>query len=270
MLKQFLITGGALLLLLQGIGQQRNDNNRSGRKSERQERINNLIRQQEEGALVFNKQKVFGIRLNTDGWGAFYEKGIMKNFKVTNLYSLEFNEKKHPKEIKTSINDGFFQIGNPFVYGKQNIFYQLKLGFGQQRHVGGKANKNGVAVQWVYAGGVSLGLERPYYVRVFDNTPNGYRDIKYSQTDSAAFLQPFNIIQGTGLRYGWRDMQYVPGLHAKTAFRFDYGRFNEVVSALEIGINVEAYSRKIDIMLQNNNNQVFFNAYVALLFGKRK
>lgn len=270
MVKQFLTTGCALLLLLQGSAQQMNENTRSVRKTERQERINNLIRQQEEGALVYNRQNVFGIRLNTDGWGAFFEKGYMKSFKVTNLYTIEFNEKKHPKEIKTTISDGFFQIGNPFVYGKQNIFYQLKLGFGQQRHVGGKANKNGVAVQWVYAGGLSVGLERPYYVRVLDNNSNGFSDIKYSQEDSAAFLTPFNIIQGTGLRYGWRDMRFVPGVHAKTAFRFDYGRFNEVVSALEIGINVEAYSRKINIMLQNENNQVFFNAYVALLFGKRK
>jgi hypothetical protein len=270
MRKYILLAGGALMLFFQGMAQQKTESKRSTRKTERQERINNLIRQQEEGALVYNKQNIFGLRLNTDGWSAFYEKGIMKNFKLTNLYSLEFGEKKHPKEIKTTLSDGFFQIGNPFVYGKQNIFYQLKLGFGQQRHVGGKANKNGVAVQWVYAGGLSLGLERPYYVRVFDNNPNGYRDIKYTPQDSAAFLQPFNIIQGTGLRYGWRDMQYIPGIHAKTAFRFDYGRFNEVVSALEIGVNVEAYSRTVNIMLLNDNKQVFFNAYVALLFGKRK
>lgn len=75
---------------------------------------------------------------------------------------------------------------------------------------------------------------------------------------------------GTGLRYGWKDMKFVPGVHAKAALRFDYGRFNETVAAVEIGLNLEAYSRKVEIMLLNPAQQVFFNGYIAILFGKRK
>ena len=51
---------------------------------------------------------------------------------------------------------------------------------------------------------------------------------------------------------------------------FDYGRFNETVAAIEIGLNIEAYSRKVEIMLLNPSQQVFFNGYISLLFGKRK
>lgn len=246
---------------------------RSAKKQERQEKINNMIRQQEEGALVFNKQSVFGLRLNTDGWSLLYEKGIMKNVKVTNLFSLEFGEKKHPKEKRLSYQfstGNFIQIGTPYVYGKRNIFYQLKPGFGQQRLLGGKTNKNGVALHWIYNGGISLGLERPYYVRVFDDGTGQVADIRYTKADSVIFLSPGNIAQGTGLRYGWGQMKIVPGVHAKTALRFDYGRFNELVSAIEVGINIEAYSRKADIMLLTENRQFFFNSYVAILLGKRK
>jgi hypothetical protein len=246
---------------------------RSAKKEERQEKINNMIRQQEEGALVFNKQSVFGLRLNTDGWSMLYEKGIMKNVKVTNLFSVEFGEKKHPKEKRLSYQfstGNFIQIGTPYVYGKRNIFYQLKPGFGQQRLLGGKTNKNGVALHWIYNGGISLGLERPYYVRVFDDGSGQVGDIRYTKEDSVIFLSPGNIAQGTGLRYGWGQMKIVPGIHAKTALRFDYGRFNELVSAIEVGINIEAYSRRAEIMLLTENRQVFFNSYVAILLGKRK
>lgn len=246
---------------------------REVRKEARREKINNLIRQQEEGALVFNKQNVFGLRLNTDGWSLFYEKGYMKNVKTTNLFALEFGEKKHPKEKKVNNllnSNGFLQLGSPYVYGKQNSFYQLKPTFGQQRLIGGKANKNGVAVQAIYAGGLSIGLERPYYIRVQDSGPSGTKDIKYTLQDSAAFLTPGNIIMGTGLRHGWNELKIVPGAHAKVALRFDYGRYNEMVSAIEVGMNIEAYSRKVDIMLLNPGNQVFFNGYIAILFGKRK
>jgi hypothetical protein len=246
---------------------------RSEKKEIRREKINNLIRQQEEGALVFNKQTVFGFRLNTDGWSILFEKGYMKNVKTANLFALEFGEKKHPKEKKLNNlldNGSFLQFGSPYVYGKRNSFYQFKPTFGQQRLLGGKANKNGVAVHAIYAGGISIGLERPYYVRVHDSVPDGSRDIKYSVEDSTAFLTPQNIIMGTGLRYGWNQLKIVPGAHAKAALRFDYGRFNDMVTAIEVGINIEAYSREINIMLLNPGQQVFVNGYIAILFGKRK
>ena len=243
------------------------------KKQDRRKKIDNLIRQQEEGALVFNKQNVFGLKLNTDGWGLIYEKGIMKSVKVTNLFSLEFSEKKHPKESKQSYqvaNGPFIAFSTPYVYGKQNIFYQLKPGFAQQRLVGGKTNRNGVAVHAIYGGGVSIGLERPYYVTIRSDANGSTKDIKYTQPDSLLFLTPGNIIQGTGFKYGWRDMKVVPGAHAKIALRFDYGRFNELVSAIEVGINAEIYSRQVNIMLLNPGDRFFFNSYVAILFGKRK
>ena len=246
---------------------------RDAKKEARRQKIDNLIRQQEEGALIFNKQNVVGLRLNTDGWGLFFEKGYLKNATTANLFTLELNERKHPKEKKLNNvldNNGFFQLGNPFVYGKRNTFYQLKLSYGQQRMLGAKANKNGVAVHAIYGGGFSAGLERPYYVRVQVPGPEGARNIKYTIPDSALFLEPNSIIMGTGLRYGWNDMKFIPGVHAKAALRFDYGRFNETVAAVEIGMNIEAYSRKVEIMLLNPSQQVFFNGYIAILFGKRK
>lgn len=254
----------------QGQPQNRKQSKEAQRK-ERKAKIENMIRQQEEGALVFNKQNVFGIRLNTDGWGLFFEKGYMKSVKVTNLFALEIGEKKDPKEKKQSLNQGFIQVGSPYAFGKQNIFYQVKPSFYQQRLIGGKTNRNGVAVQAIYGGGISVGLERPYYVTVVSGgSGNQTRDIKYTQADSALFLSANSIVQGTGFRYGWKDMKVVPGVHAKIAVRFDYGRFNEMVSAIEVGLNVEAYSRKIELMVLNPHNQVFFNSYVAILLGKRK
>jgi hypothetical protein len=272
--KIFYLSFALLLVVSTTVAQEKNSRRteRDAKKEARREKIDNLIRQQEEGALVFNKQTVFGLRLNTDGWGLVFEKGYLKTVKTTNLFALEFNEKKHPKEEKlnSNLSNGFFQIGNPYIYGKRNSFYQLKLSYGQQRMIGGKTNKNGVAVHAIYAGGFSAGLERPYYVRIQDNSPEGTRNIKYTTADSAAFLQPGNILMGTGLRYGWNEMKFVPGVHAKAALRFDYGRFKEVVTAIEVGLNIEAYSRKVQIMLLNPDKQVFFNGYIAVMFGKRK
>ncbi|MBD0276848.1 MAG: hypothetical protein ICV81_02640, partial [Flavisolibacter sp.] len=135
-------------------------------KAERRQRINSIIRQEEEGTLVYDKQSAFGLQLRTNGYGAFYELGRMKSPRFTNLYSIEFTEIKHPKEERIGNSQSFF--GNSFIFGKVNNFYALKFGYGQQYIFGQKGNKNGVAVMGIYSGGLSMGLLKPYYLQVVD------------------------------------------------------------------------------------------------------
>jgi hypothetical protein len=37
-----------------------------------------------------------------------------------------------------------------------------------------------------------------------------------------------------------------------------------------VGINAEYYSKTMPILLLNKERKFFFNAYIALVFGKRK
>ncbi|MDQ6608239.1 MAG: hypothetical protein M3Y85_00235, partial [Bacteroidota bacterium] len=137
------------------------------RKLEEKRHRNSLLKQEEEGVLVFSKHIVGGVELRTNGYGAFLEIGRSRSARWTNLYSLELSEIKHIKEGKSS-GDGFFS--NSFVFGKINNFYQVKLGFGQQYVFGQKGNKNGVAVLGIIKGGLSFGLLKPYYVQARDQT----------------------------------------------------------------------------------------------------
>jgi hypothetical protein len=75
------------------------------KKADRRAQIDKLIKQEEEGALIFNKQSIFGIKLNTDGYGIFYEKGKYKTINKTNLWWIELNEHKHVKEEKFAKGD---------------------------------------------------------------------------------------------------------------------------------------------------------------------
>ncbi len=234
---------------------------------ERKQRVNELIRREEEGVLVYNKQFAFGLKLNSDGYGLSYEIGWMKSLRWTNILQIELNEKKSPKEYKVSVADNPYTSGTPFIYGKQNYFYQLKVGFGQQYMIGGKGNKNGIAVSGIYAGGLSLGILRPYYVQVSDSTGE-IENIKFNQNDSAQFLE--GVYGGTGLGTGWNELKFKPGLHAKLALRFDYGKYNEVLSAVEVGMNAEYYFSQVPIMVIAPNHSFFLNGYISLLFGKRK
>lgn len=243
-------------------GKKKND-----KKEARRQKVTSLIKQAEEGVLVYKRHTIAGAQLRTNGYGGFVELGRMKTARKTSIYRLDITEIKNQKEEKSP--NGNVLFGNPYIYGKLNNFYQATLGFGQQYILGQKGNKNGVAVTAVYSGGLALGLLRPYYLEVRD--PNGGENltIKYSKKDSALFLGP-TIVGGAGLSKGWSELSVKPGGFAKAALRFDYGRFNEVVSGIEVGVSAEFYGAKIPIMFGQKEKQFFFQGYVALLFGRRK
>jgi hypothetical protein len=242
------------------------------KRQEKRDKINQLIRQEEEGALIFQKQNTFGLSFNTDGWNIFFEKGKYKTITKTNLWWLSFGERHHPKEekIPTISSTGGLLIVSNYTYGKINNFYALNAGLGSQKLIGGKGNKNGVAVSLIYGAGFSAGLLRPYYLEVL-NSSSATRDvIKYTGTNKADFLNPTSILGRGGLTRGWDEIKFVPGFQARTALRFDYGRFNEMVSAVEIGLHASYYTQNMPMLLDVPERKFFFNAYAAICFGKRK
>jgi hypothetical protein len=239
--------------------------NKQDKKSARRDRINNLLRQEEEGEIVFNKQSVFGIKLTTDGYGMSYEIGKFRSPRRSLLYQIEIAERKHKKEKKLQASiDNQFQI-NSVVFGKTHNFYMLKLGLAQQRIIGGKGNKNGVAVSAIYGGGLTVGFLKPYYVDVEDSS--GFRS---RQTYPEIIDKNYFELGAAGFTVGWNAVKVRPGAYVKAAMRFDYGRLNETVTAIEVGLNAEFYSTKLSQIVYSEEKQYFFNAYVTLLLGRRK
>lgn len=234
------------------------------RQAEKRARINNMIKEEEEGVIAYKKSFLFGAKLTTDGYGVFFELGRAASVKKSTLYQLEISERKSIKEDKQS---NAFINSVPFIYGKENFVYPVKLGVQQQMLLGNKSNKNGVSVTANYGGGISMSLLRPYYLQV--QKGNDYAYVKYNSPDSSLFLNG-TILGGPSFSKGWSDMTVTPGLYAKTAVRFDYGSYNEVISAIEVGITAEYYSKKIPILLQIPQRAFFFGGYVSILFGKRK
>src|SRR5450432_510456 len=228
------------------------------RQQERRAHKDNLVKEEEEGVIAYKKSFVFGAKLISDGYGVFFELGRASSVKKSILYQLEISERKNVKEDKQS---NPFVNSIPFIYGKENFFYPVKLGVQQQILLGNKSNKNGVSITGNYGGGVSLALLRPYYIQVQQGNELAF--IKYNSPDSSTFLNgPF--IGGPTFGKGWNEITVTPGLYAKTSLRFDYGSYNEIVSAIEVGITGEIYSKKIPILIQIPEKQFFFSAYVAI------
>jgi hypothetical protein len=236
------------------------------KKAAKKQRINNMLRMEEEGELIFNKQSAFGIKLATDGYGISYEKGKFKTVNRTFLLQFELNEKKNPKDHKVAAAGYNGYNFNSVVVGKLNNFYEFKAAAGNQYLIGGKGNKNGVAVTALYTGGLSLAILKRYYVDVYNPRTNLDLKSTYPTIIDSGYIE----YGSSGFFSGWNDVTFKPGLNAKLALRFDYGRFNTTLTAIEVGVTGEYYFSKIPMLYLVPEQNFFFNAYLTILFGKRK
>jgi len=241
------------------------DENKKSKKELRRERINAIAKQEEEGVIKYKKHTVFGGKLTSDGYGGFIEIGRAQSISKALLFQLEITERKHETEEKTQYN---FATTAPIIYAKRNFFYPVKLGVQQQFLLGNKGNKNGVSVTGNAGGGLIVGLLRPYSIEVRDSSDR--RKFVTYESDPALFLNTDGFIGGPGLGKGWSNLKVTPGAYLKPSLRFDYGKYNEMVNALEVGVIAEFYSKKIPQMLYAKEKQFFFSAYIAIMFGKRK
>ena len=87
-----------------------------------------------------------------------------------------------------------------------------------------------MAVSAVYTGGLSLGILKPYFVDVV--TAGGNQDSLFRSTYPTILDSGYLVDQSSGFGAGFSKLSIKPGLNAKAALRFDYGRFNQSITAV--------------------------------------
>lgn len=224
-----------------------------------------------------------GVRLNTNGWSLFVDKGWVREgeerhsdlFYNLRIAQIEFGEMKHPKEMKQSNEQQGVNSGDrirPFIYGKVNNFYSLKLGYGFRKMIAGKPEPRTVSVHWFGVGGLSLGLLKPYYVEAYVPQQGGgaqRETIRYTDSTEAAFLDERLLIGAAGFTKGLGEMKFLPGLQLRTGLHFDFSPTKKTVLAVSVGMNAEIYTRKIEIIANQADVPYVFNLFAGFQFGKR-
>jgi len=219
-----------------------------------------------------------GIKINTDGYGFFLTKGWLKggeNYGSENrdrifnvrLVEFELDERKHSKEKMSTNTPGIISFGgNSYILGKVNKFYTAKLGYGNRKLIAGKPEPGTFSIHWVYVGGFSAALLKPYYLKV-----RGQGEVKYNNDSlDVSFISP-NLIEGRAPFFkGINEIKFVPGLYLKTAMHIDFSNTRKTLWALEVGANAEFYTQKIEQMVYSDPKSMFFNFYAALSFGKMR
>lgn len=237
---------------------------------------------EERKGIVYNREFSVNFKLHTQGYSFGVDIGRLKTYYRTQFYSIEIGEIKHPKEFRQSFegrNPVTNQIARAFIFGKANNFIPLRVGFGETRYLSEKAKRKGLAIGVSYAVGPSLGILKPYYLDLLRDRNDGSNQYisseRYSGTNDTIFLNIYKVFGSSGFAKGLGQVQLMPGAHAKFAVHFDWGAFDEFVKALDAGIMLDLYFKKVPIMVDsplvtNAENKPFFvNLYLNLQLGKR-
>lgn len=216
----------------------------------------------------FQNELSYGINFNSNGGligGAFVRSAYYMNERMYQFGGLEVVEVKHPKENRL-YNLG---AGDFFIAGKQNYLFVVRPHYGRELVLFRKAAESGVQVNAVGAAGPSLGLLVPYYIR-YDYGGQGARDIRTEQYDPDKH-RSLDRIQGTAnFLQGLGETKFNLGVHLKAGLSFEYGRYQESITGIEVGFAVEAYPKKMVIIPQAESSQVFSSVYLNLYYGRRK
>jgi len=236
-----------------------------------------IVRSDEEKGTIFSREAAGNIRVMGNGYALSAQFGDIVKYYQTTYYEFEIAYLKHPREHVQSSNlftgNGFSRPSNSYAFGKQNSFYTLHAAYGNRRYLSDKEERKGVAVAYFWAVGPSLGLIKPYHLRVQSGIDAQgaaiQEEIAYSEENRSLFLDVNRIYGTAGLKKGWDKLALAPGGRVKGGLHFDWGILNKNVVALEAGLMVDLYFRQIPIMLTEDNHPYFVNFFVNLQFGKR-
>ena len=152
--------------------------------------------------VVYSTERLFEIRPHLQGFSVAIKKGRLQSYYNTSYQSYEFGFYKDSRERRQEIFGE--RIGNnsrdPFIYGKRSQFFTFRLTYGRKRYLSEKTRRKGVAMGFIYEGGASLGLIKPYFLQVIRRDPNllnpTVETLVYSEDTHDDFLNFDNIYGG--------------------------------------------------------------------------
>lgn len=231
--------------------------------------------------VVYKDEFSFDLRLMPHGINLGYTVGELQTYYKTTFYSFDIGYLKDSRERKQNMNTNFSTEGSSdaFVYGKQNSLFILRGGKGFKKYLSEKALRRGLAVGYSFEGGVSLGVLKPYYLKLIYDTEvddqgeiREVREERFSEENRETFLNFNSIFGGGSFWTGLFESSIAVGIHGKASGHFALGAFDEYVRAAEVGITFDAFAKKMPIFVETDNlknRRLFLNIFVSFHLGKR-
>ena len=219
-----------------------------------------------ENKILYNRQKTFGVILHNLGLGVQFRTGKRLSIFKTRTWEFEFVTMRSYKQIRLQ---NYYPNSRSFIYGKLNNAFFLRAGIAWKKLLNRKPYWGGVELRFIYGGGFSLGIAKPYYYYIIYPNPDGITGrLQLERFDPNS--QSVDYIYGRGpFSKGINEITLHPGIYLKTGLNFEYGTRSTKVKSLEVGAGIDIIPIGLSIMTTYPNKILFPNIYINFSFGKR-
>lgn len=217
--------------------------------------------------LLYRNEATGGLVVTTNGFGVNYRRGWHVTAARKRVFEIEAVTYRHPKETKT-VNQ-YYDHPKGYYYGKLNSLLLLRPGFGYQNVIFTKPEHNGVEIRYVAFIGPSLGLAKPVYLEILEDTPipNRKAVVTEKYDPDKHFID--NIYGRAPFTKGLGETKIYPGGYAKFGINFEYGTLDNDVRSIETGICVDVFPKAIPLMATEKNHPVLLTLYLSFNYGAK-
>ncbi|MEZ4907835.1 MAG: hypothetical protein R2771_09420 [Saprospiraceae bacterium] len=225
--------------------------------------------------IIYKNEYSLEAKLHTNGMSVGFNKAKIIKYYKTTFYHFELGFLKSIKQKKGNLILTSINLYNNYTYGKQNYFFPLRIGKGYRIYLSEKDAFRGVAVGYSLEAGLTLGIAKPYYLWVKSTNSDNQAyltEIKYDEENAEVFMDQDIIFDKASIFKGVLESKFYPGAHLNAALHFGLKAYEKPVYAIETGIIVDAFTKRIPIMVETENfknNWIFFNVFVNIHLGRR-
>ncbi|MDP2722265.1 MAG: hypothetical protein Q8O72_05880 [Bacteroidales bacterium] len=221
-----------------------------------------------ENKILYNKQVTYGVTFHNLGFGANFRKGKRITYFKTRMFEVEFVSMRSYKQIK--LVNSFAANSRRYVYGKENDAFFLRAGLIWKKLLNQKPYWGGVEVRFIYGGGLSIGIAKPYYLYILEPVAGNTDDYIIVTERFDPDKHSASYIYGKApFSNGLGEITLHPGLYLKTGLNFEYGTRSTVIKSLEVGVCADILPTGLSIMADKRNQIAFPGIYLNFSLGKR-
>ncbi|PLX14386.1 MAG: hypothetical protein C0598_01370 [Marinilabiliales bacterium] len=218
--------------------------------------------------ILYNRSKTYGIELNNLGLGIQYRTGKRLSYFSTRMWEFDFSYLKSYKQYKIQKP---YQNAKRYIYGKQNDVFFLRAGIIKKKLLNRKPYWGGVEVRFMYGGGLSFGLAKPYYLYVIyqiDNT-DSYEILPKVYDEDPVNRDWLDEFGRAPFSRGFNEISIHPGAYGRIGLSFEFGKDPTKLKVLEVGLLVDVLPYGVSVMAYNPNDIVFPQLFFSFSLGKR-
>lgn len=218
----------------------------------------------EQPRIFYRNEKSLGILINNNGFGVSGRYASRINARRKTIYELDFVGIRHSKEYRYS---NPYNSNKTFVFGKLNCFFNLRVGYGKQKEMFRKVDKGGISIRRYFSFGPTLGILKPIYYEVLEPTSDPYTYNLVTEKFVTHLNQQY-IYGRASFFKGFDEISVVPGAYGRFGLSFEYSKSDIKIHALEAGLVLDLFPKKIPIMDTEQNDFYFLSLFVSYRFGR--